>query len=329
MGYSIFPLVFDTPVHFGNVELGGDLSSCTIEYSSDTLVGALLHELSEYGDEELLVSVRDKLCQHQIIFSDLLPYVRSGDGEYNLYLPKPILMGKRKPLAKELDTVRKMATKLKKQKKMAYIRASRMKEYMESIMQCGDFTEDVSFYDTALMERVNMRGDEPLPYFVGSCNFRANAGMYVIAYTEYDDDKVLIKRLLKYVLRGGIGGKRSSGYGKARLSDDISEYNSDWKEILSMLDDSDKGWQMSISSIIPEESELDIVQQGFYKLKDRGGFVSSFGTEDVKKNSVSVLSSGSCFPNRIAGKKVILSNRGNKPVERFGTGLFVGLGIYE
>lgn len=329
MGYYIYPLVFHTPVHFGSAELGGDLSTCGVEYSSDTLIGAILHELSVYGDDNLLNAVRDKLSQQKIMFSDLFPYTKSDNGEYKLYLPKPVLMGKRKAISKDLQEVRRMATELKKQKKMSYIQAANMGKFMKSLMEGGNFIDGVSFYDMAVTERVNMRGEQPLPYFVGSCSFRENSGMYVIVYAETDEDADLISKILSYLLAGGIGGKRSSGYGKAVIGEPVAENNDDWQAILSMLRNNEKGWQMSLSSLIPNVEEIEMVQQGYYKLKQRSGFISTFGDESVKKSSVSVLSSGACFPKRIAGSKVVLAEGNARAVERYGTALFVGLENYE
>ena len=51
MKYALYPLQFDTPVHFGCAENGGKLEQSSLTYRADSLFGALCYELSAQGDE--------------------------------------------------------------------------------------------------------------------------------------------------------------------------------------------------------------------------------------------------------------------------------------
>lgn len=329
MSYFFIPLVFDTPVHFGEAELGGDLTSCSVEFSSDTFLGAVIHELSVYGDKELLSTFEEKILAGKIIMSDLLPYIYDGNGEYSLYIPKPII-ARKTPDKNEIipaEKIRKIAKERKKQKKMTHLRAGNLGKYINSLKNGNSYYEELSFYDTMSAERVNTRGEEPLPYMVSNCSFRHNTGLYIIAEAENKNDEEFFKKVVSYVCRGGIGGKRSSGYGKAHIGEDINENCTDWVEIQKLLSKENAPVQMAISSIIPGADDLETVMAGWYMLKRRGGFISKNDSTDFKKKSVSILSAGSCFPKRIKGEIVKLADLSECEVKRYGKGLYLGVDL--
>lgn len=71
--------------------------------------------------------------------------------------------------------------------------------------------------------RVALREEKPLPYYVGSYVFSEHSGLYFILGVEHEEEFTLIKDLLLSLGYSGIGGKRSSGYGKFELADDELE----------------------------------------------------------------------------------------------------------
>lgn len=329
MRYFIYPLRFDTPAHFGAAEQGGKLEQAKTEYASDTLFGALCCELA--GDEERLSRLVADVREGTLLLSDLFPYVRRG-GELFLYLPKPLLP----PTAKEqpgqgLGEAKRLSTQRKKQKKLAYVRASRMKEYLSSLATGEGFSDDLDMGREFLTERVNMRGDEPLPYYVSAFSFAKNAGLCLLAGARDEAAAGELSRLLAQLGLSGIGGKRSSGYGKFHLDGGLSalpEGGTDAAALAAMLADEAAPWQMTLSHLLPAPEEAGALSEGYYNLQKRSGFVTPLAGEyERKKDSVYMLAAGSCLKKRLAGRVVSLGESGGHEVLRAGKGLYVGLAV--
>ena len=219
----------------------------------------------------------------------------------------------------------------KQQKRLSYIRAGRMQEYLESLREGRPFDEPAAFGQENLHQRVNCRGEEPLPYFVGSFVFHDQAGLYLIVSTESEDVVEAMSCLLEFMGQSGIGGKRSSGYGKFHLADDavlLSEdavYGEDDAALYRLLTDEAAEWQMTLSPVLPDARDIETVAQGFYHLRHVGGFVTTAALAE-KKNSICLLDSGSCLHERVPGSMASLGQNEGHPVLRYGYGLYVGLG---
>lgn len=337
----IYKLEFETPVHFGAAELGGKLETISFSYSSDTLFSALCYELASEQANKLLENFITKSQQGKILLSDLLPYLlhevneKKSDNEKlkecYFYLPKPVLVIKndRTNLNVGLDEVRKQATQRKNQKKMEYLRASQFQDYFSALNNSKTFFEKAEFGDEKLIEKVSCREEESLPYYVGNFSFNDNRGLYLIALFEDEQDAFILKDILENIGLTGIGGKRSSGYGKFNLVETFilsTGVNEDLKAIKNMLVDENANWQMSISSLLPENKDIPVLKKSFYRLKKRSGFVSVLNGEfERKKNSIYMLTSGSCFPKRIPGRIISLNEMNGHSVLRFGKGLYMGL----
>lgn len=337
MEYSILPLKFDTPIHFGAAEQGGDLTACGVEYTADTVISAILHELDHMEEIDSLNKMNDLLDNRKILFSDFLPYaIDDKTGEINLYLPKPIMIGAAQSLKSSLEETREQATKMKKQKKVSFVRCSELSVYVDGL-RTGNmkYLQSADFYDGAIIQRVFIRNRDssesadPMPYFVGAHKFRDTAGMYLVVGVESREDLEFIRNVLNYVGLSGIGGKRSSGYGKFHVvDDDTIKSSADAKELLILLNQDKADVQMSISTLLPDTEEISILntENAWYKLKARSGFISGMSGEAAqKKNSIYMVASGSCLPERIAGTKAILGKIGEKKIIRYGYGMFVGV----
>lgn len=334
MKYSIFMLRFLTPVHFGNAELGGKLEQVGLEYTSDSLFSALCWELRNLGETEYLASFCHKVSTGEIRFSDALPYTKEGAAEdYAFYIPKPVctIEPTVQQKAATLVEVRKNATEQKQQKKMKYLRPSELQAYITALQQGKSYVSSVELGKTDIVERVNCRGDEPLPYYVGTYAFRPNGGLYILMQYEDAADQELISRLLEALGNTGIGGKRSSGLGKFLvedplfLEDEIGVFADDGI-LYRMLMNRTATQYMSLSTVIPNENEIPVVAAGQYMLRRRSGFTTGAG-ELKKRNSVYSIRSGSCFAKPLDGQMVVLDDAVEPPVWRNGKGLFVGLPI--
>ncbi len=333
MKYYVFTLKFLTPVHFGDSAGGGGLEKALLSCSADTLFSALCNEITD--NQAVLNEFIAKAASGKIIFSSLMPYYRDGDKDLQLYLPKPLLSGRVIPNPKQsFAETKQLATKLKKKKKEAYIRASKIKQLLKELKTGQSDDRDVpDFAVPYVAAKVSMRGEKSLPYYVGSYQFKENAGLYLVCGAEDEADIDLIESTLISLGMSGIGGKRSSGYGKFELEDDRWEIDAesgvyeDDTALGAMLGKNAAPRQMCIAPVCPVCGQAARIKQGSYKLLKRSGFVSACGLDNnVKRNSIFMLAEGSCFTERVQGRMVSLAVNGlNHKVYRNGVGMFVGL----
>lgn len=336
MSYVIYPLHFTTAVRFGAPGRGGRLDEACMEYPADILFGALCTELAAAGEQEELTRLIDRVGVGGLRLSDLLPWQRRlEDGAVALFLPRPVLRVERAERQEREDyrTTCANATLRKKQKKLKYIRASRMQDYIRT-MQSGTYFEeteyDADFGTESLRQRVNRRGEEPLPYYVAQFTFAANAGLYLIARVQDDAMIPWLHRLLTWLGMAGIGGKRTSGCGKFTVDEVIRLDENpvdDAAALGAMLAEESAPWQIALAPVLPAADDLAAVKKGAYRLRRAGGFISHPAHVAEKKNSVYLLDAGSCFPARIGGTCGTLGTHDGHPVLRYGYGLYAGVTV--
>lgn len=326
MGYFYYRLNFKTPVHFGQCEQGGKLEKSGSGLTADTLFSAICSELAEQGELDLLARAVELTKNGELLLSDMFPYVDDG-GDEMYFLPRPFLFSPSPDKgslsmsqAKEISNQRKIT------KKHQFIRISEFKAMLQA-MQKGEFYSPEKQLNelgkSSLVERVNCRKSEPLPYYVGQYIFAENAGLYGIVKMPKDYEEIF-RSLLEALGLSGIGGKRSSGYGRFELDGlfEIDDMVEDIKVLLDMLNNDKASVQMSISVLKPDADELEAVKSGEYQLKKRSGF-----TDNIKRDSVYMLAAGSCFKSRLKGSLADVSKDYGHPIWRYGKGLFVGLDI--
>ena len=327
MMYYIFTLKFLTPVHFGDTANGGSLDKFSLQCSADTLFAALCNEAANKGSDAVETLVK-KTAESKIVFSSLFPYWRTVDDDLYFYLPKPLLKleQEEQQSAKSFEEIKQLATKLKKQKKSTYIRASQINSLLESGGSDRQFAVP-EFAAPLVAGRVALREEKPLPYYVGSYVFSKHSGLYFILGVEHEEEFTFIKDLLLSLGYSGIGGKRSSGYGKFELADNDLMLYDDGTAIALMLYNEKSKYQMCLAPVCPRVDEIDVVKQGSYKLIKRGGFIASSAAKDnIKRNSIYMLQEGSCFPERLRGQMLQQTVDGlAHDVYRDGIGMFVGL----
>lgn len=327
MMYYIFTLKFLTPVHFGDTANGGSLDKFSLQCSADTLFAALCNEAANKGSDAVETLVK-KTAEGKIVFSSLFPYWRTVDDDLYFYLPKPLLKleQEEQQSAKSFEEIKQLATKLKKQKKSTYIRASQINSLLESGSSDRQFAVP-EFAAPLVAGRVALREEKPLPYYVGSYVFSEHSGLYFILGVEHEEEFTFIKDLLLSLGYSGIGGKRSSGYGKFELADNDLMLYDDGTAIALMLYNEKSKYQMCLAPVCPRVDEIDVVKQGSYKLIKRGGFIASSAAKDnIKRNSIYMLQEGSCFPERLRGQMLQQTVDGlAHDVYRDGIGMFVGL----
>ena len=268
------------------------------------------------------------------MLSGLFPYFATKK-ELELYLPKPILNLSRQKTLTGYKETKILATQLKKVKKMAYVRTILLSagDTNKANFKALDTEEGRSFGRMLVTEKVNKRRDQSEPYFVGGYQFVPDAGLYMIVGFESDEQKLFFDQLVELIGLTGIGGERSSGYGKFELLQEAIEVTNDKKQdkdikaLARLLGKPKARMYMAISAIAPQADELSIVKNGFYQLIKRSGFVTSpVAQQAVKRNSCYLLAEGSCFSEPLQGRILTMKAEGvAHDIYRNGLGVFVGV----
>ena len=332
MQYKIFKIKFETPVHFGSEKVGTSLEKTNIICHSDTLFSAMCQEILKLYDEVILLDFVDMVEDGELLFSSLLPY--NGN---NLFLPKPYLLLERKSNQEDVNS---SSIKKKKMKKLDYISINDFSKYIDYLKIGGDFDYDEDLYnvcetDATAKVSLNTDNDNNNIYYVGSTYFKKNCCLYVLVAYDKDEHIELFEKILTSLGYSGIGGKRSCGYGKFEIEDEMyPDINGLPEEKLmhSLLEE--KGdYQETLSVVSPSDEELEDNEfdNAFYKLISRNGYVYSTTYTDenalVKRKSLSMFKEGSCFPFELKGEIKDVSDNGKHPVYKYGKCLKIGVKI--
>lgn len=313
MKYQVYHLKFITNVHFGV----NNLESSEFTFCADTLFSALCNEAIRMGQQELLDRFVNYVVKGNVRFSDGLPFSNKNE-QYTYYIPKPMMkiVGKR-----EQDNSDK-----KKFKKLKFLPFEQLDTFLTGNMT-GEKAEDitVSFGKFLLQTRASVRdGKDTVPYNVGCFKFKDNCGLYVIMQYETEEEKKCIDRLITSLSYTGIGGKRSSGFGKYQV--EIVEHI---PEIIKkrLTERNEKVVSLSIS--LPRKDEMEkVLDNASYLLVQRSGFVASesYQTTWMKKKNLYCFQAGSCFEKEYEGDVYDVSSEGGKhPVYRYAKPLWIGV----
>lgn len=330
MDYYVYPLHFVTPVHFGDVSQGGTLENTSLMFSSDSFFGACCSELSH--DEEILQNFVKLVTEEQILISSLFPYYQGVEG-LELYTSVPMM--KIEVPENQITSyaeVKIEATKRKRLKRHEFLRTSRVQHFSRLVREKIEVTEPV-FGQENTITQVNMRGEQSRPYYVGSYRFVEKAGLYIVVGFADESCRSLFESILERLGYSGIGGKRSSGWGKFELAEDpilLDEdglYEDD-KALYEMINNKESSLQMCISTCVPiEPDELNLLKKGSFKLKKRSGFVVVENAAlQYKRNSYYALAEGSVCPKALHGRMLsIQSSVLPYTIYRNGCGFWIGV----
>lgn len=326
MRHKIILFRFTSPVHFGDAAEGGGLGEILSYCRADTFFSALCREAADIS-QELLACVVEGIQRGKLRFSDLFPWKKANHC-YELYLPRPVMNLPHTEQAETLsyEEVREQSGERKKYKKRSFIRASEMESYLQE----RNISAQPDFGKEELRTQYNAR--EKRPYGIGAYHFMPDAGLYLILSGDEELAEKL-EPLIKLLGMAGIGGKRSSGFGKYIFEDaplDLSDentYGGDDVALYKMLCAGHSNCYMALSSFLPEKLEVGDISSGTGKIIKRGGFAwSREMTGPAKVSSVYMMASGSCFSKRLEGRIADVNNGSvPHPVYKYGKGLFVGL----
>ena len=305
MNFKICKMHFSTGLHIGK----GLLTDGEPVFYADTLFSALCHEALKMEKLDTLF----RCCKEGYLkFSDGMPFIQK-----ELYLPKPLL---------RVETDEEGSSKMKKLfKKLSYIPVEKFEEYLQGNL---DVQKEKEKYDTLgkfqMTQKVSVaREEEPEPYFVGSYHFQKEAGLYVIV--SYDTEEVFdfFMELMRALEYSGIGGKRTSGYGKFQL-----EFADMPKKLQERMDMEKYSLKMVVSLALPTKDELkEACNDANFQVIKRSGFVASdtYAKHLQRKKDFYAFASGSCFQNTFDGDIYDVSLGGSHPVYQYAIPIFVGV----
>jgi CRISPR-associated protein Csm4 len=295
---KIIKLKFITPVRFGN---SSSLeSNSQIHICSDTFLSALFVNNLDYGEKLVNLVEKDK-----ILISDALPYA-----EDELLIPKPIMN-----LTKE-KSLTASTTLSKNLKKLSFIPLSSISKYKcgfdneTEINHITNIEKNIGVYD----QRINLQYDED-PYYVSNFVFQEKSGLYILIKYDNDEDFEEFKDNVESLGFNGVGGRKSSGFGKFI----ILEIN----DFLYRKDNSDL--KLLLSTFYPNDDELDCLNNegNTFSLLKRSGIIleSNFSK---KKRSIYAIKSGGTFKQEYQGK-IISQKSDSHPIYRFLKGVYINI----
>lgn len=302
MEVQAYKLDFQT-VHFGN----GNLNESIGSFNASRLYSSLfLESLKLNVDKEFLNLSKSA----NFFLSDSFPL---KDGEF--YLPKPIGYPK---IPLNSESTRETRRKAKKSKKLRYIKYTDMEDYVEGNCDVDKLDGTDSFFSKSTV--VTKKGIDP--YEVGITNFKTSLYILTIKHKLLD----MLMNSLQY---SGIGGKRSSGYGRFTVEKlDIPDEFS--KNIV--VNDSEYGVYMTLSTSIPNNDELDsLLPTAEYLLEKSSGFAySSTSRNLLRKQDLYKFAVGTTLTKTYNGNIFDVRPDGfSHPVWNYAKGLFYKLPLLD
>ncbi len=310
MDTKIVKLSFQGPVHFGGGRLSGGEPTC----DAATLFSALYIEALGTGDADALLAAAKA---GEFALSDAFPFI--GD---SLYLPKPMV----KPGTFDKGAFSGEAQdsrERKANKKLSYVPMKRYVSYLKGSFDAIQELDNFKLGKAFLQTKVNLlraRGDDAEPYHVGGYSFEPGAGLYFLVRSPFP-----IEPLLEQLSYSGLGGKRSSGFGRfsftAKSAGGLGELvNAEPKGRSAVL----------LSTAAPTSAELtdQLLEDARYRLVRRGGFVQSttHAQTPQKKRDLYLFAPGSMFAHRFDGDVFdVNATPGAHPVYRYARALWMGV----
>jgi CRISPR-associated protein Csm4 len=197
---------------------------------------------------------------------------------------------------------------------------------------CRD--KDFKVFDTAAYQHVAIPRDlasDSNPYFVDKLYFEKNCGLYFLT-TATGTVLEQLKACMRLLADNGIGTDRTTGHGQFEFDE-----QTDVKISFNLPDNATH--QMSLSLYCPQKTEIEELDNSYYDLIKRGGYIASPQNDNhlsIRKKSVYMFVEGSLFPNSGSRKgkivdlmpnNVALQESGQSeighPIWRDGTSIFL------
>ncbi|MBS4456710.1 type III-A CRISPR-associated RAMP protein Csm4 [Tuanshanicoccus lijuaniae] len=286
--------------HFGS----GLLETALPTITCDRLYSAMVNEAFAIGVGEAFIN---RTLKDDFVLSDTLIE------HFGLYFPKPIGYPLRVNQQNELDR-----SAVKKLKKISMLHEDSIESFI-----AGNFdTEDIKqYYDEQnekyKTEYVTRKGIDP--YRVGYVSYEDDVYLAFIATKDS-----LVEQVMTSLQYSGIGGKRTSGYGRFEL--DIQPLESYIEERITLEYD---GPVMLLSTALPIDADLEeAIASGNFLVHKSSGFAFSEQAKGAfRKQDLYKFRAGSTFSRSFRGSIVDVSpDSFVHPVYNFARPIFYRLG---
>lgn len=317
MNFWVYKLSFSTELHIGN----GLLTDSYYTMYADSFFSALcLEALKIYGAEGI-EKLKTMAMEDKLVLSDGFPYIKD-----KLYIPKPLDTTFLNPYceAKQDTSVQRKTWKKTKYLPLEIWNKNNSKLDVEKELEN---LKGIGW--SSLRIRAFIQGlEETMPYGVGGFQFVKDNGMYFIVGLEKEVEEIF-DNILNSLQYTGIGGKLSTGMGKFQWSKE--EASNDVKERLCYAEQSREETNlMTLSVSLPNKEDEEVLENSYYSVIKRSGFVSSFDytskQKDIsgftKKKNLYVIQSGSCMSHGYCGDIIDVSDGGVHEVLRYAKPLF-------
>lgn len=313
MAKRIYYLKFITPFRFGK---DGNLVNNQFICYGDTFFSAFIIEWIRLFSVAQIDEIIEEVNENKILFSDFQPY--QGDV---LYLTKPLL---------EQRIKIKEPNQIKEEKKINFLSIDQLIDLVRN-QNPKTLTKEPEFSRDDKRVCLNkMDSQKPEPFFLTSQRLSENSGFYLMV--ELPKKRIdAFDQVIESLGETGIGGKRSSGFGKfiiEKVTDLSNDLLSDSEGKLKKIWGKKTNLYLNLAPLLPLKEEIDKVKKGTYRLIQRRGFVYSdnYASQALKRKQVTMIEGGSCFLDHIKGSVVDLSAYEAHPVYRYGKGFFLGVG---
>jgi len=292
-------MYFISPVHIGKHGIGMEGSDIVIH--SDTLYSIIFQmRVKMYGIAEQL----------PIKLTSAFPFVRDI---YNL--PKPCL----KPPGFDKEEIR--AEYAKTVKSTSFVSLDIFDKWIKgeeidykTLMKIGSLLSDNIKVDVRPRIAVDRLSSNTALYFGGGTIFKkGEAGLYFLIECGKDEYRML-KEIFTLLQEEGIGGEKSSGYGRFE-----TEFVENFK--LPTVDDGNKYITLSLYCPINKEEISGIALS--YQLVKRTGWSICEGKHVLQKRLL-MFAEGSVFGRQVVGKIANVSpDREGHPIYKYGKAFLV------
>lgn len=318
MKFWVYKLKFSSEVHIGN----GLLSESSYYIHADTFFSALCHEILKLEGTSGIDKLHKMAEEDELVLSDGFPYSKDV-----LYVPKPLNQKFILRSGSAKDGKDSVSRKL--WKKIEFLPVSvllneqmgtNIETYSEQLKQIG--TSSLRIHASILGRK------EPEPYGVGSFHFNSRSGIYFFVGIE-EERQSLFDQIMESLQYTGIGGKLSSGMGrftfeKEELDESIKDRLCYGKQSLGEKN------VMTLSVSLPEKYDNSLLENSYYTIIKRSGFVaSSTYTSNrkeiegyTKRKDLYVIKTGSCMCNGFCGRIEDVSDGKSHAVLRYVKPLF-------
>lgn len=299
----IIELEFENLVHFGTHSVGISLEKSSFTAGSNTIYSALVIEFIRlFGEGKLEDFIKN--FKQNIRISNLLPYNKE-DETSTYYIPKPKKILTKKNIDRDKE---------KEIKKIKYIPINEIENYLDC-----EYNENTIFAKEVLIDKNKTRrsntNEENELYTVSGYKFYGGKGLYFILEYKEDKDIEVIKTLINSLQYTGIGGKKSTGYGRFTYSiiEKVPEEFEKPKENNGVI---------LLSNLLLTKKNANEISNGYYSIIKYNGYSNFRNNTNFRKKDTYLIEEGSCFEKEIEGEIIDVGYE-SAPSYLYGLGIYI------